>query len=442
VASVLFLNLATGGSKSGTGIVILIPLIWTALYHRRWESFVVVAAIVGAEIVTALTPDQLSDAAILRRVVLWSALGVMISLATHELRERLLRTLTESEDSRHRTESLQRAAEELTTLVDSAEILSTATRLAALLVSPPGTPGRRSQYLRVVDGMVTIDALYDEIEHLPIAPFPLAEHPNLEEVMRTGTAVNRPLNYGQLGPAVQGVVSGLGVTNGVYVPLRCDGQIDGVLAVSVRGKAVSDALFECCRAIGHLTELALQNARSHDRLAKMATTDALTGVVNRRAFDQAIAHRPAGLGFCLLLLDLDNLKKVNDSAGHGAGDDVLEQVARVLEESVRVGDLVARLGGDEFAVMLMNADEHQGAQTATRILAALSATSCGVSIGVAAGGPTSDAEDVVLAADAAMYRATQDGGRRYAVSHPPDAEASHLEQERAGEQRLTTGDRA
>src|SRR5580658_2469811 len=164
VVSVLFLNLATGGSKSGTGIVILIPLIWTALYHRRWESFVVVAAIVGAQIATAITPVQLSDTAILRRVVLWSALGLLISLATHELRERLLRTLAESEASRRRTESLQQAAEQLTTLLDPNEILATATRLAALLVSPPGTPGRRSQYLRVVEGMVNVEALYDDLQ--------------------------------------------------------------------------------------------------------------------------------------------------------------------------------------------------------------------------------------------------------------------------------------
>ncbi len=89
--SVLALILATGESASGVGIVILIPLIWTALFHRRWESVCVVAAVVAVEIITALVPVALSSAIIARRAFFWTALGIVVSVAIHALRERQAR---------------------------------------------------------------------------------------------------------------------------------------------------------------------------------------------------------------------------------------------------------------------------------------------------------------------------------------------------------------
>lgn len=91
LSSVLALLLAAGAT-SGVGIVILIPLVWTALFQRRWESACVVAAIVAVEVVVSLTPTVAPGAVIVRRVLLWAALGVLISVATHGLRYRLGRS--------------------------------------------------------------------------------------------------------------------------------------------------------------------------------------------------------------------------------------------------------------------------------------------------------------------------------------------------------------
>jgi len=88
--SVLALTLAAG-TVSGVGIVILVPLIWTTLFHRRWESACVVAAIVAAEIVVSLVQSA-PDAVIVRRVLLWGALGVLLAVATHGLRDRIRRS--------------------------------------------------------------------------------------------------------------------------------------------------------------------------------------------------------------------------------------------------------------------------------------------------------------------------------------------------------------
>ena len=109
-ASVLALLLAAG-STSGVGIVILIPLVWTALFHRRWESVCVIAAIVLTEVIVSLTPVAAPAAVIARRVIFWAALGVLISVATHGLRDRIRR-------SRKRSEELQSRLRELTVLAD------------------------------------------------------------------------------------------------------------------------------------------------------------------------------------------------------------------------------------------------------------------------------------------------------------------------------------
>jgi len=93
--SVLALILAAGPT-SGVGIVILIPLIWTALFHHRWESGCVVAAIMVVEVIISLTPVVVADAVIVRRVLLWGSLGTLLSVAAHGLRERISRSQEES----------------------------------------------------------------------------------------------------------------------------------------------------------------------------------------------------------------------------------------------------------------------------------------------------------------------------------------------------------
>lgn len=109
-ASVLALDLAAG-STSGVGIVILIPLVWTALFHRRWESVCVVAAVVVTEVIISLTPVAAPAAIIVRRAIFWTALGALISVATHGLRDRIRRSLKRSEE-------LQSRLRELTVLAD------------------------------------------------------------------------------------------------------------------------------------------------------------------------------------------------------------------------------------------------------------------------------------------------------------------------------------
>lgn len=152
-------------------------------------------------------------------------------------------------------------------------------------------------------------------------------------------------------------------------------------------------------------------------LDELAHQDALVPVPNRRGFfrelDRAIARVTRyGENAAMLFIDIDGLKRVNDSFGHKAGDDALVHVANVLTRGVRRSDCVARLGGDEFGIILVQATEEAATETAERLIAAIeeSDTDCdghavrlSVAVGVAMITANDTADQVIRRADRAMY---------------------------------------
>jgi diguanylate cyclase (GGDEF)-like protein len=419
-ASVLLMVLATGTATSGIGIVVLAPLIWTALYHRRWESAVMVLAVVVVELVTSLTPTAVPDAALARRVVFWAMLAGLLSVAAHNLRDGVRRQEEAREEVLRRTVALERAAEELTAILDPEEVVQAATRLAAELASPPGVPGRRAQYCRIENDRVTLVAQYDETGSSVEESFALADHPNLLSVFLSRKALSCEIDAEAMGPTVRGLIEDLGVSHSVYVPVVHGSEMDGILGLSIRGREMPPELFEQCKSLGHLLDLSLANAKAHRKLGEEATTDPLTGLPNRRGFDTYIGNRPGRRPFVILALDVDGLKQTNDTLGHDAGDALLLRVAETVQRTMRRGDVLARLGGDEFAAYLFDASESDGRRFADRMLEALMSNQrpVSVSIGIAAGDPEDDVYGVHAAADAAMYQAKRAGGRRYDVVSP------------------------
>jgi diguanylate cyclase (GGDEF)-like protein len=168
-------------------------------------------------------------------------------------------------------------------------------------------------------------------------------------------------------------------------------------------------------------------------LQREASSDPLTGLKNRRRFEEdlrlamARARRESTTG-AVLMLDLDHFKQVNDTAGHPAGDRLIEEIAEVLRRRTRESDVLARLGGDEFAVVLPRATPAEARTVADSIATAIrehQPAGNGVepitaSLGVAMFGndPRTSIESVVSEADTAMY-AAKDGGRDdVRVFHP------------------------
>jgi diguanylate cyclase (GGDEF)-like protein len=167
--------------------------------------------------------------------------------------------------------------------------------------------------------------------------------------------------------------------------------------------------------------VALDKSRLFTRVKEQARTDGLTGLLNQSTFHDRL-HREVERAreslrpFSLALIDLDNLKEVNDSCGHPVGNAVLVQVAEVLREHVGEGGALARYGGDEFALILPDCTLEDGVQAAQRVCEAISrihAEGFGqvtASCGVAAFPTTTDDETALVGmADGAMYQAKKDG---------------------------------
>jgi len=167
-------------------------------------------------------------------------------------------------------------------------------------------------------------------------------------------------------------------------------------------------------------------AHTHRDLTRQANHDALTGLANRAAFharlDAALSgpQRRAGTQ-AVVFVDLDDFKDVNDTLGHGAGDELLTVVAARLAEAVRPGDLVARLGGDEFAILLETVvDQGSALAVADRAVAALtrpisiagSTVQVSASAGLAMRGELTDPDELMRCADVAMYLAKGRGKNR------------------------------
>jgi diguanylate cyclase (GGDEF)-like protein len=171
----------------------------------------------------------------------------------------------------------------------------------------------------------------------------------------------------------------------------------------------------------------LDLAEENERVGQAATEDPLTGLGNRRKLDAALRELTTtpSTPTCLLFIDLDRFKHVNDTFSHAVGDEVLKAVAMILQRESRERDVVARYGGDEFVVMLRGAPLRTGAHVGERIRKAVAAHPWGriapglqarVSVGVAEHRIGMTYEQLMAAADAAVYDAKEGGRDRVAVA--------------------------
>lgn len=198
--------------------------------------------------------------------------------------------------------------------------------------------------------------------------------------------------------------------------------------VLVRGRVVERSLEGAVvRVSGSTTDISRRKV-SELKVTRLATLDTLTGLYNRSVFNQRLEEmialsRRTGQVFALVMLDLDGFKPVNDQYGHLVGDKLLKAVAADLAAECRQEDIAARLGGDEFAVVLASASSAAGCEAFTqRLLERLSSArvidSCSIRISASAGfclyaGADTDAEQMMHAADSALYRAKKAGKNCY-----------------------------
>ena len=175
--------------------------------------------------------------------------------------------------------------------------------------------------------------------------------------------------------------------------------------------------------------IAVENARLYEEARRLleetqrlANTDSLTGIPNRRALTELLGTAELHTSerfttphvHAFVILDLDDLKKINDSGGHSLGDLALKRFAQVLKKNARKGDIIARYAGDEFVLIMAQSDREQTIRGIDRIMSALRRNGLASSIGVAMfPNDGTDGQTLFFSADEALYQAKQGGKNQY-----------------------------
>lgn len=223
-------------------------------------------------------------------------------------------------------------------------------------------------------------------------------------------------------PAYTDAPIGQAVQIGAYIgaPVRRqDGSLFGTLCAidkTTREDSIREALPMVellARMLGTLLasdQKVIEQARLLEHRRQQAYTDRLTGLLNRRGWEQSIMNeedrsRQYGCPASVMMIDLDELKHINDTKGHGAGDATIRLTASCLKEAVDDMDFVARLGGDEFAILAIESDQNKSDALVQRVTGILSANDISASVGMATRDPITGLEAAQVVADRAMYAA-------------------------------------
>lgn len=244
----------------------------------------------------------------------------------------------------------------------------------------------------------------------------------------------REAQHAALFPGVKGLRSV------ALIPVRHNNAIEGVLMFGSADRARFGAQLatDFLAHLGLVSAVCLENGVNRARLLRSGFTDFLTNFYNRRYLQARLREELAraqrlGHTLALLMIDIDHFKQINDRFGHLAGDKVLREVAGRIGAQMRTSDTGARFGGDEFAMLLQEGNVVDAERVASRVLQAVRARPIvlaadveevvGLSIGVAAAAPTRELRDhkalgdrLIAAADAALYRAKNQGRNQVAVA--------------------------
>jgi diguanylate cyclase (GGDEF)-like protein len=222
--------------------------------------------------------------------------------------------------------------------------------------------------------------------------------------------------------------------NCAIVPLICQDMVVGVLnlADKMSGDQFNSGDIALIELFSQLVGASIGNIKLFEKIQRQATTDGLTGLVNHKTFYEILEKelwrsRRYGGQISLIMVDIDNLKKINDTYGHRAGDKVIREIGRKIKECIRQIDTAARYGGDEFAVILPNTSLGDATIVAQRMVNAVASSPAtwkrdliplSVSVGLGQYDADTNPEDITSRSDQALYSAKKAGKNTVRVFEP------------------------
>ena len=411
LAAVAFLRDAAGGPVAGLAGLVLLPVLWLALYGNTLQLALTIPAVAATFIVPMLLvgePTYPSDQ--------WYAAVTFVALALliGPIVQRLIgRVKAQAADARSREREVARVAEVARRLSTGdgtrRDVCGAACQIgdsSFALLWEPNDAGRLA-----ITASAGIDPPSVELD-------PNGERTGATVAWRTASSVF--VADAQRDPLIsRRLLDEMPPTGSIlFQPVMRHGEPAGVLVVGWRDR-VDQAAGRLRMMVGLLAAeagIAIERADLLTQLEELADTDELTGLPNRRGWNRewTVAMSTAdrrGTPLCVALIDVDFFKAVNDERGHQAGDRLLKAAAAAWRSTLRPADVLARPGGDEFTLLLPDCDLDRAGTVLERLREATpGGRTC--SIGVAQWDGAEDTDELIARADEALYRAKDTGRDR------------------------------
>jgi diguanylate cyclase (GGDEF)-like protein len=417
LAGALLIRGATDGFDSGLGPLLMIPAVAVAVYGSKKALAATMALIALTAVgVHFINDGQITVDAAWREDAVLVVLAGVLGLTIHDLVSRMRNERALAAAVGRQFKLLADTTRDVATSPDPGETL------CDTVIKVTGAGGSALLYLDeggVLEVVASRNADLEVLRQVATGPVLAPTRAVTEKRSQTIGRHDQELNLHDLAwPDVD-------LSETIWEPILVNERVIGVLAIAcdVNSPALdSDTLpLDLLAAEG---SVAIQQSRATRQLERLATTDALTDIDNRRGWELAIGlatsrSELSGDSLCLALLDLDHFKKYNDEFGHVAGDELLRETTRGWKEQLRSGDHIARYGGEEFVVSLTDTSLIEAVAIIERLRAS-TPENVTCSAGVAQRRPGESVTDLTARADGALYRAKSEGRDRTLVA--PDQE--------------------
>jgi diguanylate cyclase (GGDEF)-like protein len=410
-AFVALLRHAEGGAPSGFAPVVMLPVLWLAIYGTRAQFRLAIAATAATFLGPLLLVGSPSyPASGWREAVMWVSFGLLAGSATQTL----------VNQSRHRsadvaalgviTRALTTGSDPRPELCDAARLVTGA---AFVVLMEPGHDA--SLVATAATGGIDLGSLNIDTE---------AEVSATAETWRTGTRIYIADVVSDPRASTRLAVS-TGAVSALFQPVTRDGRRTAVLVIGFyesRQEVPEPEMF-LVELLGAEIGAAIDRADLVALLAMQSRSDPLTGAANRRRWDEEMDRelaraRRTGDPLTVAILDMDHFKSYNDAFGHLTGDVLLKDLVTAVRAELRTGDLIARWGGEEFALALPDCDLQQAQTIAARLLNVVPSGQT-ASIGLTQALTQDTPRDLIDRADRALYTAKNGGRNQVKVYQTP-----------------------